>query len=166
MSLFTKTSFLNEAEKKAIPLLKEYNIEIKNLKFTKGHDSFTADYPYGNIYVNSKKVGTFEEDTWGGGYQYNINKEFLNLFKDIAKKCGTYKSELGIFKFEIENILMLLVDLKKYETKCKKKTFIQCKDKKGIYIMNFNCLVQNNEIPKYLDKDVIEYEILNERYVH
>ena len=162
-----ETSFLNKAEKKALELIGKEKINIKSLKNSRGHEGESC--PYGNLYIGTKKQGSFNEDTWGGGMMHNISDELEKNLQQICEKSGTYYSEF--FKEEetldMSDLIYLLIDLKEYSTKCKKKCVIKCKDKRGSYTIEFQVPFIKEEEKEFVNeikKDVIEYEILNKRY--
>ena len=59
-------------------------IILKNVKTFKGHEGEPCRQ--GNLYMDSKKIGWFSEDSWGGPMQFHISdskneQEFYNRTK-------------------------------------------------------------------------------------
>jgi hypothetical protein len=67
-------------------------IEVKKVKFHKGHDGYGMNC---DLYVDGKKVCEVHDDAWGGGFQYNsagktheerkANREIVDALEKYAK---------------------------------------------------------------------------------
>ncbi len=94
-------------------------LEVKGVKFYPDHEG--AMIPYGNIYLNGKKVGAFRTDSWGGPMQYDhthktiTEKEVVDAFHGIVKKLGW-----NDFYDDMDILVEELVELKEYESIFKK----------------------------------------------
>ncbi|USK62248.1 hypothetical protein [Peribacillus asahii] len=94
-------------------------LEVKGVKYFPDHDG--ALIPYGNLYLNGKKVGSFRDDSWGGPMQYDHTHKTITE-DEILKVCEKIYARFNWHEFYHDFPLLIhhLIGFKELESQFKK----------------------------------------------
>jgi len=126
--MIKETKFITENDLKILKLAKKAKLNVSSIKYSKGHD---ADCMSLNLKIGNKIKALVWDDSWGGGFEYQIHKsqedldEVMNVINSIIKEVGTYTYRNLEIEYSADIIIDILIQNLNLEKKCKSKTIVQ-----------------------------------------